>query len=147
MRDSDKVLADAHQDILEILSEKKKIVGGRLRGNVHFFTGPLSIAKKFLDIGFTLSFTGVLTFARDYDETVRYAPLASIMSETDCPFAAPVPYRGRRNEPVYVKEVVKKIAEIRNEDFEFVRAALVSNALRFFNISTLQTKNILKIPD
>src|SRR3989344_185118 len=135
---------DAYDEMLQVLNSYFLIHNSKLRGNVHFFTGPLSIAKKFLDIGFTLSFTGVLTFARDYDETVRYAPLASIMSETDCPFAAPIPYRGKRNEPTYVNEVVKRIAEIRGENFEIVRAALVSNALRFFNISTLQTKNILK---
>jgi TatD DNase family protein len=56
------------------------------------------------------------------------------MSETDSPYVAPVPYRGKRNEPMYVQEVVKKIAEIRGEDFEIVRKALVANALRTFKI-------------
>jgi TatD DNase family protein len=65
---------------------------------------------------------------------VRLAPLDRIMSETDCPYVTPVPHRGKRNEPIFVEEIVKKIAEIRGEDFETVRKALVQNALRTFSI-------------
>mgnify|MGYP001609280309 CR=1 FL=1 len=125
---------DAHEDMLQILNSYFMIHDSKLKGNIHFFTGTKEIAKKYFDIGFTVSFTGVLTFTHDYDEVVEYAPLDMIMSETDCPFAAPVPYRGQRNEPVYVKEVVKRIAEIRGDDFEIVREALVQNALRMFAI-------------
>jgi len=134
VRDSDKVLADAHQDILEILSEKKKIVGGRLRGNVHFFTQTIEVAREYFALDFTISFTGVITFSNEYDDVVRLAPLENIMAETDCPYVTPAPYRGKRNEPIYVEEVVKKIAEIRGEDFEIVRSALVQNAMRVFSI-------------
>ena len=87
-------------------------------------------------LGFSISFTGVITFTREYDEVIRLSPLDRIMSETDCPYATPVPYRGKRNEPIFVEEVVKKIAEIRGEDFEMVSKALVQNALRVFNIAT-----------
>ena len=59
------------------------------------------------------------------------------MSETDCPYVTPVPHRGKRNEPIFVEEVVKKIAEIRDEDYELVRKTLVENALRVFNIKGL----------
>lgn len=135
VRDSDKAIADAHQDILEILSEKKKMAGKRLRGNVHFFSQTINIAREYFELDFTISFTGVITFSNEYDEAVRLAPLDKIMSETDCPYVSPVPYRGKRNEPIYVEEVVKKIAEIRGEDFETVRIALVQNALRTFNIT------------
>ena len=86
----------------------------------------------FLDLGFTISFTGVITFARDYDETIKNAPLAMIMSETDAPYVTPIPFRGKRNEPLYVQEVVKKIAEIRGEDIEKVQEVLVKNAQRVF---------------
>ena len=79
-----------------------------MKGDVHFFAGSLQEAKAFLDFGFTLSFTGVITFTHDYDEIIRNTPLHMIMSETDSPYVAPVPYRGKRNEPVYVKEIVKK---------------------------------------
>ncbi|MCK9345291.1 MAG: TatD family hydrolase [Candidatus Pacebacteria bacterium] len=134
IRDCDKARADAHRDVLAILTEKKKTAGEALRGDVHFFAQTLEIAREYFALGFTISFTGVITFSREYDEVIREAPLESIMSETDCPYVAPVPYRGKRNEPIYVEEVVKKIAEIRGEDFETVRAQLVANVIRTFNL-------------
>lgn len=123
---------DAYEDGLEILNSYKEKYKDKLRGNAHFFAGDLDIAKKFLSIGFTLSFTGVITFADNYDEIIKYVPLEMIMAETDCPFVAPVPYRGSRCEPVHVKEVVKRIAKIRGEDVDIVQKALVSNAFRVF---------------
>lgn len=134
-RDNDKTLADAHRDIIAILTEKKKKDGNKLRGNIHFFAQTIDIAKEYFALGFTISFTGVITFSDEYDEVIRLAPLDKIMSETDCPYVTPVPYRGKRNEPIFVEEVVKRIAEIRGEDFETVRAALVQNALRVFSIT------------
>lgn len=120
---------NAYEEILEILEPLKKIHGEKLRGNVHFFAGDWPTAQRFFELGFTISFTGVITFARDYDEVIKKAPLEMIMSETDAPFVAPAPYRGKRNEPSYVSEVVQKIAELRGEPLEGVRAALVKNAL------------------
>ncbi|MEK7538544.1 MAG: TatD family hydrolase [Patescibacteria group bacterium] len=126
---------DAYEDILTILKEAKKEHGNRVRGNIHFFVGTLPIAEQFFALDFTISFTGVITFARDYDEVIRRAPLDRIMSETDAPYVAPIPHRGKRNEPIFVEEVVKKIAEIRGEDFETVRKALVVNAERVFSVN------------
>lgn len=126
---------DAYEELLGILEPLKKVHGEKLRGNVHFFAGNVDIAKRFIDIGFTLSFTGVITFAREYDAVIKFVPLNMIMSETDAPYVAPTPYRGKRNEPSYVTEVVQKIADIRNEDFEEVRKALVSNVFRLFQIA------------
>ena len=120
---------DAYVELLEILESLKKMHGEKLRGNVHFFAGNVEIAKRFFGIGFTVSFTGVITFTHDYDEVIKQAPLNMIMSETDAPYVAPTPYRGKRNEPSYVSEVVKRIAELRGEDEETVRATLVNNAL------------------
>jgi len=134
VRDCDKARADAHHEVIAVLSEKKKTAGDALRGDVHFFAQTLDIARQYFALGFTVSFTGVITFSREYDEVVREAPLDMIMSETDSPYASPIPYRGKRNEPIYVEEVVKKIAEIRAEDFETVRAALIDNAVRVFGI-------------
>lgn len=121
---------DAYEELLAILEPLKKIHGEKLRGNVHFFAGNWQVAQRFFAIGFTISFTGVITFVRDYDETIKNAPIDKILSETDAPFVAPVPFRGKRNEPSYVSEVVKRIAEIRREDLEIVRERLVENALR-----------------
>ncbi|MFZ2763561.1 MAG: TatD family hydrolase [Minisyncoccia bacterium] len=120
---------DAYLELLELLEPLKKVYGDKLRGNMHFFAGSKEIAQRFFDIGFTISFTGVITFTHDYDEVIKSAPINMIMSETDAPYVAPVPYRGKRNEPSYVREVVKRIAEIRGEDEETVRAALAENAI------------------
>lgn len=122
-------IRDAYDDALEILKNYKEA-----RGNVHFFAGDTEIAKKFLDLGFTLSFTGVITFTNDYDEIVKYTPQNSIMSETDAPFIAPVLHRGERNEPTYVIEVVKKLAETRGENLETLNNAILANAKRLFGI-------------
>lgn len=135
-RDSDKVLADAHREVLAILREKKEIHGARLRGDIHFFTQTETIAREYIALDFSISFTGVITFSREYDAVIRAVPLDRLMVETDCPYVAPIPYRGTRNEPIFVKEVVRKIAEIRGEDYEMVRAILLANACRMFGIST-----------
>jgi len=120
---------DAYFDSLEILKKYSKV-----KGDVHFFAGDLETAKAFLDFGFTLSFTGVITFTHDYDEVIKNTPLDMIMSETDAPYVAPVPYRGKRNEPVYVREVVKKIAEIKNLEEGEVARAIITNTKRVFGI-------------
>lgn len=124
-------IRNAYKDAYEILKANPGV-----RGNVHFFAGTIDEAKMFLSLGFTLSFTGVITFARDYDEVIRYIPLDMLMSETDAPYVAPAPHRGKRNEPSYVDEVVKKIAEIRGEDVGIVKKAIISNANRLFGFST-----------
>ena len=134
-RDSEKVLADAHREVIDLLASKKKNAGNRLRGDVHFFSQTIDVAREYFALGFTISFTGVITFTHEYDEVVRLAPLDKIMAETDCPYVAPKPYRGKRNEPVYVMEIVKKIAELRGGDFETIRSALVENAFRTFALN------------
>jgi TatD DNase family protein len=125
-------IRDAYNDALDILEKRQKESGVKLRGNVHFFAGKTEIAKKFLDLGFTLSFTGVITFTHDYDEVIKYIPKDSIMSETDAPFVAPIPFRGKRNEPVHVVEIVKKMAEIRGENLEDLNNAIIKNFKRVF---------------
>ena len=126
---------DAYEDATDILESFSKQYGEKLWGNAHFFAGGLEIGKRLVDINFSLSFTGVVTFTHDYDEVIRATPLSMIMSETDAPYVAPVPYRGKRNEPSCVSEVVKKIAEIRGENFDTVKEALVLNALKRFHIA------------
>ncbi len=125
---------DAYPEVLEILSKKKSEYGDKVRANFHFFAGSLEDTQKILDLGFNFSFTGVITFAKDYEKLVKMAPIERIFSETDCPYVAPVPHRGKRNEPVFVSEVVKKIAEIKELDYEEVKRTLVQNALDFFGI-------------
>ena len=125
---------NSNKDIIEILKEKKKHHGTKLRGNAHFFTGTKEEAQDYFDLDFTISFTGVVTFARDYDEVIKYAPSDRIMSETDAPFVAPIPYRGKRNEPSFVIGVAQKIAEIRGEDAEKTRISLLNSAIQRFGL-------------
>ncbi len=123
----------AYKDAHEILKSRAKV-----KGNLHFFAGSVEEAKPFLDLGYTFSFTGVITFARDYDEVVKFLPLDRIMSETDAPYVTPAPYRGKRNEPAYVVEVVKAIAKIRGVDEEKVRVQILNTATDFFRLKGLK---------
>ncbi len=125
---------DAYQDTLEILEGYKKSAGEKLRGQAHFFAGDIKIAKRFLDLGFYISFTGVLTFTSDYDEVVKSVPLDKILTETDSPFVAPVPHRGHRSEPQYVIEVYKKIAEIKGVTLEFLTDQIRENLKKLYKI-------------
>jgi TatD DNase family protein len=120
---------NAYRDALLIL---KKYPAAR--ANFHFFAGSPADLADILAAGYSVSFTGVISFTSDYDALIRAAPLSRIMSETDCPFVPPVPYRGRRNEPSYVIETVKAIARIRGEDEAAVAAQLVDNARSFFRL-------------
>lgn len=120
---------DAYLDSLELLKKYAKV-----KGDVHFFAGSVEVAKAFVDFGFTLSFTGVITFTHDYDEVIRNISIDMIMSETDAPYVSPVPHRGKRNEPVYVKEIVNRIAFIKGLNEEEVANTLVANAKRVFGI-------------
>ncbi len=125
---------DAYQDLIQILSSYKKEFGEKLRGDIHFFVGGIEEGKALIELGFTLSYTAVLTFARDYDEVVRYAPLTSLLSETDAPYLAPASRRGQRNDPLAVKDVVEAIAGIRGEDPEHVRETILGNAKHLFRL-------------
>lgn len=120
---------DAYTDALAVLKTHAKVLG-----NVHFFAGTYEIAKQFWDMGYTTSFTGVITFANEYDETIKNAPLDMLHAETDAPYVAPKPFRGQRNEPLHVREVYKRIAELRGQDEENVRIQLLQNAKRLFSI-------------
>lgn len=125
---------NAYQDLIAILKEKKAEHGDALFGDIHFFVGGVAEANELVALGFTLSFTAVLTFARDYDDVVRSVPLASILSETDAPYVAPEGRRGTRNDPLAAVDVVGAIARIREEDEEAVRAAILENAKRVFRL-------------
>lgn len=130
---STKGTQDAYQDVLEILRDAKQ-KHPSLRGVAHFFAGGVAEAHAFVDLGFLVSFTAVITFARDYDDAIRAVPPASILAETDAPFVASASRRGQRNDPIAVVEVVAKLAEIRGEDVETVREATVANARSLFGV-------------
>lgn len=122
---------NAFDDLIQILkanSHKVKVIPGI----IHFFNGTVENAKKLLDLGFSFSFGGVITFARDYDEQIKYIPPDFILLETDAPYVAPAPYRGRRNEPKYVIEVAKKLAELKNTSLEEIAEKTSTNTKNIF---------------
>ena len=130
---------DAYRAALDILKEYKMALAkegnaDRLRGDAHFFAGSVEYAREFLDLGFHLSYTGVVTFAKQYKELVEITPMDRIMSETDSPYVAPVPERGKRNEPLFVTHIADKIAGIKGVDVHECRKALVENAFRLWNL-------------
>jgi len=106
----------------------------QLKGVVHCFMGRLSQAKKIIEMGLTLSFNGLVTYARDYDKVIKEIPLDKILLETDCPYLSPEPDRDKRNEPINVKRVAEKIAEIKGIKFEEVAKQTTKNAKELFNI-------------
>ncbi len=126
---------DAYADMIDILESYKREQGERVRGDIHFFVGGVAEARSLIELGFTISYTAVLTFTHDYDEVVRFVPLTSLLSETDSPYVAPPPNRGSRNDPRAVKTVVQAIAEIRNEDSEAVQSQILANARRVFGLA------------
>mgnify|MGYP001603794786 CR=1 FL=1 len=123
----------AFADLIEILkTENKKLVANP--GVIHFFSGTIEDARALLALGFSFSFGGVLTFTHDYDEVVRFIPLDRLLLETDAPFVAPTPYRGRRNEPAYIIETAKRVAELKNVLFEHICAQTTTNAREVFRL-------------
>lgn len=125
---------NAFGDLIEILAGNKNILN-EVPGIIHFMTGTKDDAKKLLKLGFSFSFGGVVTFARDYDEVIRYIPNDRILLETDAPYVAPIPYRGKRNEPGYVVEVAKKLGELKGIPEEDIAQKTTKNALKIFGLA------------
>jgi TatD DNase family protein len=124
---------DAEAETIEIL--KNEYSQAERRGVFHCFSGSLDLAKAALDLGFLVSFSGIVTFkkADALREVARYVPLESLLIETDCPFLAPEPYRGRRNEPAFLTEVARRLADERGLTVEEFARATTENFLRLFN--------------
>jgi TatD DNase family protein len=118
---------DAYEDLVELLNPNTPTI-------IHFFVGSVEVAKKLLAKNCLFTFGGVITFVREYDEVIKNIPLANIMLETDAPYVTPDPYRGKRNESAYVVEVAKKIAEIKDIDYDEVVTKTTNNAKKVFNI-------------
>ncbi len=122
---------DAHQDVLEIVKTHPPKFGGVF----HCYSGSWEMAKVLLNQGFYLSFAGPLTYknARHTVEVAVHAPMDRILVETDSPYLTPEPRRGKRNEPTYVREIVTKLAEIKNLSFEEIASQTMRNAETIFN--------------
>lgn len=125
----------AHQEVIKILREKKKKCKNKLRGVVHCFSGGLEEAEIYINLGFKLGFNGIITFANDYNDIIKKIDLKNILLETDCPYLTPAPFRGKRNEPLYVKYVAEKIAVIKDISFDEVEKTTDQNARELFGLS------------
>jgi TatD DNase family protein len=125
---------DAHADMQKLLFEEIARGGLTRRGVIHCFTGTLEEAEKYVAMGCMISFSGIVTFAKSLQEVAKALPLASMLVETDAPYLAPVPYRGKRNEPAYVEETAKCIAYLRGISFEEVASQTVENGKHVFGI-------------
>lgn len=126
---------DAQQDTVTILKEER---ASEIGGVFHCFSGDNRLAKEALDLGFYLSFSGILTFqnAAPLREIAQNTPLDRVLIETDCPYLTPVPYRGTRNEPVYVSQVAKQLAALHPElSLEEVQRTTTLNAKQLFKIA------------
>ncbi|MBI4050801.1 MAG: TatD family hydrolase [Candidatus Doudnabacteria bacterium] len=131
---------DAYEDILRILDEFtpsfQKRGEGEFRFEIHSFTGDWSVAQEFLKRGAQVALNGIITFDKTgrSEEVVKNLPLDRTLLETDAPYLTPVPHRGRRNEPSYVRHVAEKIAEIKNLSYDEVAEQTTKNARKLFRI-------------
>ena len=125
---------DAWEDCLTLLRERW--AGNGLGGILHCFTGTMAHATRALDMGFMISFAGNVTFpkAQQIRDAAREVPLDRMLIETDSPFLAPVPHRGKRNEPSFVKEVARQVAELRGLSTEDVGLQTANNFYRSFSL-------------
>ncbi len=121
-------IRNSYSETLEILYENFNGVVKEYKGNVHFFAGTLDEAKAFLDLGFSISFTGVITFVDSYRDLVNFVPIERMFAETDSPYVAPKAFRGQKNNSNHVIEIYKKIAEIKGLDVNEVIDIFYNNA-------------------
>ncbi|MFH1712355.1 MAG: TatD family hydrolase [Patescibacteria group bacterium] len=127
---------EAFDDQLSLLLEEIKNGGLMKRGVIHSFTGTAVEARDYNEIGFAIGLNGILTFSKELQKEIKDIPLEQIIIETDAPYLAPPPYRGKRNEPGYVKYVAEKIAEIKGISFDEVAETTTTNTIRLFNLSS-----------
>ena len=124
---------EARGDVIKILAQEGADAVG---GVMHCFVDDLETAKQAIDLNFYISFSGIVTFrnAKDLQEVARQLPLDRLLVETDAPYLAPVPYRGKQNQPAYVRHVAEKIAELQEIDLQEVIMATTRNFERLFRL-------------
>ena len=127
-------MREATEDTLKILKEEKEVDCG---GVMHCFTESLEVAKRAIDLNFLISISGIVTFkkAEQVQKVAANLPIESLMVETDSPFLAPVPYRGKLNEPCHVGRVVEKISNLRDESEQYIADKTLLNFKQFVKVS------------
>ncbi len=124
---------DAHDDMIEIL-KVQQTAGKQLRGVIHSFNSSVADARAYIDGGFYIGLNAIVSFSKAYDEMVRYIPMDRLLLETDAPYLAPQPYRGKRNEPSYIEAVGNHIAMVRDNSVQELFSATRINATSLFGI-------------
>lgn len=124
---------DAYEEMISVLKGRPK----NPHGVIHCFLADQKIADEFLNLGFSLSFTGIITFTDDQGllNLIKELPLEKMMVETDSPYLAPLPFRGQRGEPIQVRYVAQRIANLRGTDLEIVAEATLANAKNLFKLT------------
>lgn len=129
------VIHDREADamLLNVLREEN---ASEIGGVVHCFTSDIETARAVLDLNFHIGFTGIITFPKSHElrEVVKFVPMGRTLIETDAPYCAPVPHRGKRNEPAFVKFVAEKVAEVKGMSIEEVARGTTENAKRLFRL-------------
>jgi TatD DNase family protein len=121
---------DAYDDLLEMLKNNPV----EKRGIIHSFVGGYKTARKFTELGYKIGLNGVVTYAEDFNRLIKEVDMKDIVLETDCPYLTPVPHKGERNEPLYVKLVAEKVAKIKEISVEEVAEITTNNAKNLFKI-------------
>ena len=125
---------EAEAETIEILQSEYE--GAARRGVFHCFSGSMDLAQRAIEIGFMISFSGIVTFkkAEELREIAKQVPLDRLLIETDCPYLTPIPYRGKRNEPAYVVEVARTLAGLHDVELEAMGRITSENFNRFFGL-------------
>ncbi len=124
---------EAFDDVIQILSSNSQLLNTP-PGIIHFFTGTIEDARTLLEMGFYFTFGGLITYNRQFDEIIKFIPLEKILLETDAPYVAPEPHKGKRNEPIYIQETAKELAKIKNISLEKISEQTTQNAFKIFDI-------------
>lgn len=132
---------EALEKLAEVVKDEQAR-GKKVRGVVHCYTGTWEEAQPLLDLGLYISFTGIITFPprknedpeKSFNRVIERMPIERLLIETDAPWLTPVPYRGQRNEPAYVKHVAEQLAKLRHADFEAVSKQTTENAMKLFGL-------------
>lgn len=122
---------DAHKDTLDIIKKYPEV-----KGVIHCFSGSVEFARECLKLGYYIGFTGIVTFknAKKVINVAKEVPINRMLVETDCPYMAPTPFRGKRNDSSYIKYTLTKLAQIRGEDYDYMENITNRNAKRLLNI-------------
>lgn len=122
---------DAHKDTLDIIKKYPEV-----KGVIHCFSGSVEFARECLKLGYYIGFTGIVTFknAKKVINVAKEVPINRMLVETDCPYMAPTPFRGKRNDSSYIKYTLTKLAQIRGEDYDYMENITNKNAKRLLNI-------------